>query len=232
MNIFRERLIKEYKISHEKVLVIPHGIESPKRVFNKKIARKLLKIDPKKRVILYMGYISGYKGVDILIDAFKQLDDRYYLILGGGAHPRLKNDKKYIQELERIKQNAKRTPNTKFVGFIPEDQIPLYFSAADLVVFPYKVVFGSSGPMNIAIGYEKPILASNEFYGILPSEVLFKNTPINVADRIREVLENSHLYRNAIKISKKEKHNREWVRIGNQTYRVYQLLVHNAEEGL
>jgi len=47
--------------------------------------------------------------------------------------------------------------------FIPDEMIPLYFSAADVVVLPYSDIFASAGSAiaQIAMAYGKPIITSN-----------------------------------------------------------------------
>lgn len=51
--------------------------------------------------------------------------------------------------------------SVRWVGFIPSLDIGLYYSATDAVVFPYSRRLAASGPMALAIGYEKDIILSS-----------------------------------------------------------------------
>jgi glycosyltransferase involved in cell wall biosynthesis len=44
--------------------------------------------------------------------------------------------------------------------FIPDEELPTYYQASDLVVFPYREVT-TSGALMTALAYEKPIVATN-----------------------------------------------------------------------
>jgi hypothetical protein len=48
-----------------------------------------------------------------------------------------------------------------WLGFVDGNMISLYYSAADAVLFPYSRRLAASGPMAIAIGYEKDIILSS-----------------------------------------------------------------------
>jgi hypothetical protein len=49
----------------------------------------------------------------------------------------------------------------QWLGFIDGRDIPLYYSACDAVLFPYSRRLAASGPMAIAIGYERDIILSS-----------------------------------------------------------------------
>lgn len=160
---FKELLIDEYSCSPNNIWVIPHGIEGRSDHIPPEVAKRHLNVED-KRVLLFFGYLSGYKGLEALIGSFAYLkpQEKYLLIIAGGEHPRYKNDPAYKQSLAALKKRARSiSPNIRFTGFVPEEDIPVYFGAAELVILPYTQAFSSSGPMSLAIAYEKPVLISN-----------------------------------------------------------------------
>lgn len=166
---FKQVLFNEYGVDANKVWVIPHGVEEPSSIINSDRAKEILGVSG-KRVLLFFGYITGYKGIELLIDTFDFLknDESYVLFIAGGEHPRLKGKRKYQEYLRRLKERAaKVSDRIIFTGFVPEDMIPVYFSAADLVIFPYKSVFSSSGPISLAMQYKKPLLISKHLRRII-----------------------------------------------------------------
>ena len=68
---------------------------------------------------------------------------------------------------------------------MPEERLPVYLSAADVIVFPHKYLIASSGPLSMAVAVGKPILLSNEFARIIPyPEPIFGSAPADLARRI------------------------------------------------
>src|SRR5204863_8061837 len=46
-------------------------------------ARKKLKLPQDKKILLYFGFIRDYKGLDLLIESLKYLDESYVLVIAG-----------------------------------------------------------------------------------------------------------------------------------------------------
>lgn len=162
---FRQVLINEYRVDGSKVWVIPHGVEEPSIIIDSDRAKEILGVGGKK-VLLIFGYITGYKGIELLIDAFDLLksDESYVLFIAGGEHPRLKGKRKYQEYLRRLRERAaKVSDRIIFTGFVPENMIPIYFSAADLVILPYKYKFSASGPESLAVSYKKHVITFKPF---------------------------------------------------------------------
>lgn len=88
---------------------------------NKLESKKKLGIDINKNVIIYVGYYYKLKGVDNIIYAYKELKKKYDLeLIMIGGHP---TDQLYDQVIES---------GAKDFGIIPNDELLLYFSAADV----------------------------------------------------------------------------------------------------
>jgi len=190
---FRERLIRDYHVDPHKIAVIPHGIERADRM-DQTDAREQLAIDPRAKVLLFVGYLTGYKGLDLLIEGYARYvrdhpKDRSLLIIGAGKHPKLKDDPSYLKDsYERLQKKAKDLlPDDKYrwSGFIKEEELQAYYSAADLSVYPYTVAMSSSGPMAMSIAYRTPFIASDVFSEYFPdADNLFAREEKSLADAI------------------------------------------------
>ena len=221
--VFKDRLIKEYKIKKNKIQVIPHGIENFEALSQQE-SIKYLELPKNKNIALFMGYLTGYKGLDLLIEGFAEYikkDKKSYLIIGAGKHPKLKDDAHYLNEYKRIQDKAQSLlgSNHKWIGFIEEKDIKYYYSAADVSIYPYTNQLSSSGPMSIAIGFEKPFLASEVFDNFIENkEILFNKNPNSLRDTLVKFFDNKENFVKDVKILKKE---RLWSTIGDKTYDYY-----------
>lgn len=136
-------------------ITIPHPVYDH---FGKKIERaeahKELQLDPSKRTLLFFGLIREYKGLDLLIEAFSQLDDTYQLLIAGEPYGSF--DK--YQELIDSSPNRERIK--LFTHYIEDDKVPLFFSASDLTVLPYRTAT-QSGISAICYHFELPLLTTD-----------------------------------------------------------------------
>jgi glycosyltransferase involved in cell wall biosynthesis len=137
--------------------------------FDKLDACEKLGIDPQKKTLLFFGFIRDYKGLDLLIDAFGGLDESYQLIIAGESYGSFDGYEKQIQS----NKNKDRIIN--HVKYIADDEVPLYFSAADVCVLPYKSAT-QSGITSIAYHFDLPMLATR--VGGLDEMVLDNETGI------------------------------------------------------
>jgi glycosyltransferase involved in cell wall biosynthesis len=101
-------------------------------------------------VILFFGLLRPYKGLDVLIEAFRSVQGAELWIAGMPRMP-----------LEPLRELAAATPGTiRFVPrFIPDPEIPAYFRRADLVVLPYREV-EQSGVLYTGLAFAKPMVIS------------------------------------------------------------------------
>jgi glycosyltransferase involved in cell wall biosynthesis len=120
----------------------------------KSLACEKLGIDPKYKYVLFFGFIRDYKGLDILMEAFKYLPNDIKLIVAGEFYNNSEKYKKLEKELNlegRIHW---------FTEFIPTNEVATYFSAAEIVAQPYKTAT-QSGVTQVAYQLEKPMLVTN-----------------------------------------------------------------------
>jgi len=116
-----------------------------------------LELDSNNSYLLFFGFIRAYKGLDLLIEAFsdKRLRNRKLkLIIAGEFY---EDD---IPYRDHIKKENLESDIIFFDHFIKDDEVPLFFSVADLVVQPYKTAT-QSGVTQIAFYFEKPMLVTD-----------------------------------------------------------------------
>ncbi|MBW7886729.1 MAG: glycosyltransferase [Bacteroidetes bacterium] len=127
-------------------------------------ARKLLGITDEK-VILFFGYIRPYKGLHVLIDAMKILKEKMKLrlLVCGEYYGDEEKYRRHIQEagIEHC--------TTVISNYIPNEKVHIFFSAADVVVQPYRSAT-QSAIAQIAYFFSSPIIATN--VGALPEVVI------------------------------------------------------------
>jgi D-inositol-3-phosphate glycosyltransferase len=116
-----------------------------------------LNLDSSFSYMLFFGFIRAYKGLDLLLEAFadRQFRNRKLkLIIAGEFY---ENAAPYYSIIEK---NAMGSDIIIYDRFIKEDEVALFFSAADLVVQPYRSAT-QSGVTQIAYHFEKPMLVTD-----------------------------------------------------------------------
>lgn len=142
-------------------------------------ARNKLNITAHKKVILFFGFIRDYKGLDLLIESMKDLDDSYLLLIAGEVYG---DFKKYDELIDNINVRSKLN---LYIRYIPETEIPVFFSASDVCVLPYKSAT-QSGIIGISYHFDVPVIVSNA--GGLSEMVEENKTGLIVNEAVPEVL--------------------------------------------
>jgi glycosyltransferase involved in cell wall biosynthesis len=143
----------------KKCHLFPHPLYDnylEKRI-EKNDAKKILNISEENLLILMFGIIRPYKGLTYLLLAMKELvkkNDKYKLIVAGEFWEPIDKYNNMIVELGL--KNYVIIHNK----YIPDNKVPIYFSAADIFVAPY-IAGTQSGALKIALSYELPIVATS-----------------------------------------------------------------------
>jgi D-inositol-3-phosphate glycosyltransferase len=120
-------------------------------------ALKSLNLDLEFSYLLFFGFIRAYKGLDLLLEAFadKQLKNRNLKLIIAGEFYESADPYMTIIEKNKLGEDI-----IFYDRFIREDEVALFFSAADLVVQPYRSAT-QSGVTQIAFHFEKPMLVTD-----------------------------------------------------------------------
>lgn len=172
----KRELMADFAVPESVVTVIPFGINNavPHTGLSSREARSCLGLSEDHRVILFFGRITGYKGVEFLVEAFKQLSGlsgNYRLIIAG----RPDNDsKEYCAAiLEQIKQEKLGHSILTKIEFVPDAETELYFKAADVLVLPYRDIY-QSGVLFLSYSFGLPVVATD--VGGLSEEIMLGKT--------------------------------------------------------
>ena len=106
-------------------------------------------------LVLFFGYVKRYKGLEYLLQAFPKVlrETPCTLIIAGEVY----EDKPQIQQMIEQFHLAERV--RLIDRYIPNEQVALYFNAADVVVLPY-VSATQSGIIQVAYGFRKPVIST------------------------------------------------------------------------
>lgn len=135
------------------VHVVPHGnyVGVYPNAMDQQTARNKLGIQQDQKVLLHLGMIRPYKGVDDLISAFAKIpDDKSTLIIAGVCwEPELR------AAIER--EVAKDARILLHMDFVADEDIQIYMNACDWVVLPYKRIL-NSGSALLALSFGRPVI--------------------------------------------------------------------------
>jgi glycosyltransferase involved in cell wall biosynthesis len=158
----REALLARVGFAAAKVRVVAHGNYlaplGPSALDYPCMARRRLAIEPSRRVVLFFGHIKQVKGLDLLLDAIadvsRELPEVLLLVAG---RPWKSDFQTYQAQIDRLGIGS----HCKLrLDFIPDDDVPDYFAAADLVVLPYRRIY-QSGVILQAMSFGRAVLASD-----------------------------------------------------------------------
>jgi glycosyltransferase involved in cell wall biosynthesis len=150
----RTRLIDELDVDPDSVHVIPHGVFAHLAERPARETPPPARFETDKPVVLMFGLMRPYKGIDVLLDAWRGVD---------GQAP-IEDAELWIAGLPKMDISALRASAPGGVRFDPrfidDDELPAYFERADLVVLPYLQA-DQSGVLFTALAFGKPLLLSD-----------------------------------------------------------------------
>lgn len=161
-------------------------------IITKEEARKKLGISEEDKVILFFGFIRKYKGLDILLHAFKKVIEEgkiknLKLLIAGEFY----EDEKNYEEL--LNDPVIKDHLILYTRFIANSEVKYYLCAADCVIQPYRSAT-QSGVTPLAYHFEIPMIVTN--VGGLPSMVSDKKAGLiaepnaeSLAKKIEEYFE-------------------------------------------
>jgi len=119
-------------------------------------AQKILQL-PNKKILLFFGAVRPYKGLDDLLEALsillKKRKDLFLVAAGAFWEP--------VSRYEQLASSLGIRDSVKFVDkYVPDEEIPIFFCACDLVVLSHRTA-SQSGIPQLALEYNKPIVATD-----------------------------------------------------------------------
>lgn len=178
--------------------------------------------------ILYMGGFSDRKNVDSLIKAFakvyKNIDKKYKLVILGSYRDS-------SQKLLKLVESLNMKNNIIFAGFIPENDVPLFYNCCSVFVYPsYYEGFGL--PPLEAMSCGAPVITSNTTS--IPEVVGNAGILINphvleeITDAIASMLTDESLRNKYSKLGIDRSKNFTWKKSAEETLKAYKNIYKNS----
>jgi glycosyltransferase involved in cell wall biosynthesis len=220
--------LKKYK---DKIVVIPNGInvDEVTTPSNQVESRKKLGLPDDIPIILFFGSLVQYKGPDILLRAFKQLNDEFPTaeLIFAGRGP-------MFHELSDLSRELGVEKHVRFAGFVDDDLKPLYYKSADIFCLPSTTMAESFGIVNLeAMAAGIPIVASNlggipdivqdGINGLLAEPGDFES----LADALRSLMLNRDMRQKLGDTGRKLVNNYSWDEITKKTENLYRSILEN-----
>jgi glycosyltransferase involved in cell wall biosynthesis len=148
----RRRLEERLGIDPRKVRVIPHGAFEHLTRQREEVPLPAELAAVEGPVVLNFGMVRPYKGIDVLLEAFREVEGTELWVVGRPL------DDSVMGPLEAL---AERVPGTvRFVTrYVTEPEIPAFFRRADLLVLPYRTI-DQSGVLYTGLAFGKPMVLS------------------------------------------------------------------------
>jgi D-inositol-3-phosphate glycosyltransferase len=171
-------------VPKKQISVSPHPIyDNYGEPVPRKEALAYLDLDPDAHWLLFFGFIRAYKGLDLLLEAMHHIplkDLNIKLLVAGECYENWQPYQNLIDQTDAKDRIVLRT------DFISDAEVRYYFSAAQLVVQPYKSAT-QSGITQIAMHFNKPSLVTR--VGGLPDMVIDGATGYVVEPEPRAIAE-------------------------------------------
>ncbi len=119
-----------------------------------------------KKVVLFVGRIVPYKGVEYLIDAAEYAKTMYgedltLLLLGGGEGKAITDESSYYMQIKLKAKKSSVSKNIRFIGRVENSELPVYYSLADVVALPSTMRGEAFGTVLLeALSCGTPVVAS------------------------------------------------------------------------
>ena len=154
---FGQILHQEYRIPWDKIYIIPGGVDTQR--FQNTLARQQAREKlgwPQDRFILFTPRRLVHRmGLDKLLSAIAQLQanhsDLWLAIAGKGPLREL---------LEQQATDLNLNHAVKFLGFLPDDDLPIAYQAADLTVMPSQSLEGFGLVLLESLASGTPVLCT------------------------------------------------------------------------
>jgi rhamnosyl/mannosyltransferase len=178
-------------IFYKKCRVVPFGIVLEEYELNNEKTKAIQELNREVPIILFVGRLVYYKGIDILIRSMTDIQAKL-LIIGTGP---------LESALKKLTLQLNLDKKVKFLGPVKYEDLVFYYHACDFLVLPSVANSEMFGMVQIeAMACRKPVISTN-----LPTGVSWVNqngitgllvTPGNVSalsQAIRKLIENPAL---------------------------------------
>ncbi len=223
----RDEIVKYLNYPEDRIEIVypavDHAVYYEKR--DKSILRKY-NIKNTDKIVLYVGSETPRQNVEVLIEAFSTLKNKIPNI-------------KLIKVGESQSYGARRKILTLirdldleddviFPGYVPEEELPLWYNAADVLVYPCDYAGFGLPPLE-AMACGTPVITSNtsslpEVVGEAGIMIDPKDSEL-MADKMHEILKNKTLWNEMKNRGLKRSKMFQWDDAADKTYQIYESIM-------
>ncbi len=190
---FSKNILKEiYKVPGKKIAHIPAGVDLRKffPADDKKAIKEKLQMPEGMTILFTVRRLVRRMGIENLLLAMKKLKEEHpevCLFVGGKGI--------LSEKFKKAVRNLSLEKNVRFIGFIKDNELPLYYQAADVFILPTLAYEGFGMVTLEALASGTPVLgtpagATPEILGKLGDNYIFKGTgATDIYEGIKEFLE-------------------------------------------
>lgn len=141
----RAQMVWNYGADAERIRVVPCGVDLRRfRPQDQATAREGLGLPADERLLLCVGRMEPLKGMDALVRALALLAERRpalrnslrVLLVGGEGEDKASRWNSEQRRLDGLRRELGVVDRVSFLGAQPQELLPAYFAAADLVAVP------------------------------------------------------------------------------------------------
>lgn len=215
-------LVKNFKIPENKISVIYEAANKQFKPINAEYYKNTLeKYNIKQPFILYAGILHKHKNIPTLIKAFYKIKRRgikHKLVIAGAKSYK-------CDEVFDIVNNLNLRRDIIFTGHVPNSDLPSFYSAADIFVYPSLYEGFGLAPLE-AMACGAPVITSNtSSFPETIGDAGFLIDPRNVdafADGIYDVLSDDELRCDMVQKSINRAKLFDWNKCAKETLNVYE----------
>src|SRR5258706_1085261 len=225
----RQQIIRHSGATPGQVHVIPCGVDLERFIpQDRQCARQKLGLKYHSPVLLYVGRLDPFKGPDVLLQAAAMMEEKAQVLIVGG---KLSGDKE-LDQLRELARRLKISQRVHFLGARPQQELPIFYSAADVTVVPsYHESFGLAAVESLACG--TPVVATRA--GGLMKVVrhgetgyLVQRCPGFFAERLDSLLQNPEVLAQMRAVTRLSVLQYSWKHVASQMLDVYEDVISEA----
>jgi glycosyltransferase involved in cell wall biosynthesis len=215
----RDDIVRIYGVSKDKIDIVWPGVSRAFRLLPQEDVDAFRQREQlPEQYILHVGTIQPRKNLSILLEALVRLDreDIQLIIVGGKGWD--------FEEIYSLVGQYGIEEQVRFTGYVPNADLPFWYNAADLLVFP-SVYEGFGLPVLEAMACGTPVVAANT--SAIPEVVgqaarLFDAGDLStLTDHIVNVLDDPQLVATMQDAGRDQASNFTWQRAGEEMDAVY-----------
>jgi len=218
-------LRKELNIKKDKIFVVQDGVnvDEFKMCDHTADLKRKLNLPLNKKIVVYLGLLNKYQGVDCLLEAVSYLvkknENVHFLIMG---YP-------HVEKYRKIAVEKGISRSITFTGRIDYRKAPQYLSLGDVAVSPKISTTESNGKLYnyMAMGLPTVVFDTPVNREILGSLGVYAklNNPVSLAEKLEMILSNGNLAKNlGKKLRKQAVDGYSWQAVGKKLMNIYQTI--------